>query len=107
MNRKIVAIFLLSMWVQSTALRAQEIWSLEKCVNYALTNNIKIKQGVIATQYQQNQLQQSKFSRLPNLNGQTSQNLNYGRSLTYENTYKDIFFYIKCTKEFYEKQNLN
>ncbi len=90
MNRKIVAIFLLSMWVQSTALRAQEIWSLEKCVNYALTNNIKIKQGVIATQYQQNQLQQSKFSRLPNLNGQTSQNLNYGRSLTYENTYKDI-----------------
>jgi outer membrane protein len=90
MNRKIITILLLIMGVHLTALQAQEIWSLEKCVNYALTNNIKIKQGVIATQYQQNQLQQSKFSRLPNLNGQTSQNLNYGRSLTYDNTYKNI-----------------
>ena len=72
------------------SLQAQEIWSLEKCINYALDNNIKIKQGVIATGYQQNQLKQTKFSRLPNLNGQVSQNLNFGRSLTYDNTYKDI-----------------
>lgn len=72
------------------SLQAQEIWSLEKCINYALDNNIKIKQGVISTGYQQNQLKQTKFSRLPNLTGQVSQNLNFGRSLTYDNTYKDI-----------------
>jgi outer membrane protein len=72
------------------SLQAQEVWSLEKCINYALDNNIKIKQGVITTKYQQNQLKQSKNSRLPNLNGQMSQNLNFGRSLTYDNTYKDI-----------------
>ena len=72
------------------SLHAQEIWSLEKCVNYALENNIKIKQGSISTQYQQNQLTQSKNSRLPNFTGQMSQNLNFGRSLTYDNTYKDI-----------------
>jgi len=70
--------------------QAQEIWSLEKCINYALDNNIKIKQGVITTEYQQNQLKQSKNSRLPNLTGSMSQNLNFGRSLTYDNTYKDI-----------------
>jgi outer membrane protein len=72
------------------SLQAQEAWSLQKCVNYALDNNIKIKQGVNSTQYQQNQLKQSRFSRLPNLTGQMSQNLNFGRSLTYDNTYKDI-----------------
>src|SRR5664279_3130025 len=72
------------------SLHAQEVWSLQKCINYALDNNIKIKQGVISTQYQQNQLKQTRFSRLPNLNGQVSQNLNFGRSLTYDNTYKDI-----------------
>jgi outer membrane protein len=71
-------------------LQAQEVWSLEKCINYALDNNIKIKQGAITTDYQKNQLQQSKYSRLPNLTGQVSQNLNFGRSLTYDNTYKDI-----------------
>lgn len=72
------------------ALQAQEVWSLQKCITYALDNNIKIKQGVIATQNQQNQLKQAKFSRLPNLTGQLSQNMNFGRSLTYDNTYKDI-----------------
>jgi len=71
-------------------LHAQEVWSLQKCIDYAQDNNIKIKQGVITTEYQQNQLKQTKFSRLPNLNGQMSQNLNFGRSLTYDNTYKDI-----------------
>jgi len=72
------------------SLHAQEVWSLEKCINYALDNNIKIKQGFISTEYQQNQLKQSKNSRLPNLTGQMSQNLNFGRSLGYDNTYKNI-----------------
>ena len=72
------------------SVQAQEVWSLEKCINYAILNNIQIKQGKIATQYQQNQLRQSKFARLPNLNAQMSQNMNYGRSLTYDNTYQNI-----------------
>ena len=72
------------------SLHAQEVWSLEKCINYALDNNIKIKQGFITTEYQQNQLKQMKNSRLPNLTGQVSQNLNFGRSLGFDNTYKDI-----------------
>ena len=72
-------------------LQAQEVWSLQKCITYALDNNIKIKQGVITTEYQQNQLKQTKNSRLPNLNGQISQSLSFGRTLTFpENTYKDI-----------------
>ena len=90
MIRTISTITLLLIAALFTSLQAQEIWSLEKCINYAQDNNIKIKQGVISTQYQKNQLNQSKFSRLPNLNGQMSQNLNFGRSLTYDNTYKDI-----------------
>lgn len=90
MIRTIFTITFLLLGVHFTSLRAQEVWSLEKCINYALENNIKIKQGVISTQYQQNQLNQSKFSRLPNLNGQLSQNENYGRSLTYLNTYENI-----------------
>ncbi len=74
-----------------SAVWAQEVWSLDKCINYALTNNIQVKQGVIATQYQKNQLTQSKLARLPNLNGQASQNWNYGKTLTFpSNTYQDV-----------------
>jgi outer membrane protein len=90
MKQSIFTITSLILFMLCTSVKAQEVWSLEKCINYALDNNIKIKQGVITTQYQQNQLKQSKNSRLPNLNGQMSQNLNFGRSLTYDNTYKDI-----------------
>lgn len=90
MNRIFFPLIIILFVFDSSLLQAQQVWSLEKCINYALENNIKIKQGVISTEYQKNQLQQTKFSRLPSLNGQTSQNLNFGRSLTYENTYKDI-----------------
>ena len=72
-------------------LQAQEVWSLQKCIDYAQDNNIKIKQGIITTEYQQNQLKQAKFSRLPNLNGSISQNFSFGRNLTYPgNTYEDV-----------------
>lgn len=72
------------------SLHAQELWTLEKCISYALENNIQIKQSQLNTQYQQNNLDGKKNSRLPNLNGQVSQNQNYGRSLTYDNTYKNV-----------------
>ncbi|MCX6228660.1 MAG: TolC family protein [Bacteroidia bacterium] len=90
MKRILFALTITLVGFNPTLIQAQQVWSLEKCINYALDNNIKIKQGAIATEYQKNQLQQTKFSRLPSLNGQTSQNMNFGRSLTYENTYKDI-----------------
>ena len=50
----------------------------------------KLKQSQLNTQYQQNNLTGKKSLRLPNLNGQVSQNQNYGRSLTYDNTYKNV-----------------
>jgi len=90
MIRTISLITCLFVAALGNSLHAQELWSLEKCINYALINNIQIKQGVVSTQYQQNQLKQSKFARLPNLNAQLSQNMNYGRSLTYLNTYKNV-----------------
>ena len=68
---------------------AQETWSLQQCIDYALENNIQIKQQKIAVEYQENQVDQSKFDRLPGFNGQLGNNYNYGRSLTYQNTYEN------------------
>ena len=70
--------------------KAQDSWSLEKCIEYALENNIQIKQQVLNTEYNQNQLNQAKSNRLPNLNAGISNSLNYGRSLNYDNTYKNV-----------------
>ena len=65
----------------------QKIWTLEDCIRYAFENNIMIKQQVIATEYNQNNLKQSRIGILPNLNAGASQGLSYGHSLdltTYE-----------------------
>lgn len=69
---------------------AQETWSLQKCIEYALENNIQIKQQALNNEYTQNQVNQAKSDRLPNLNAGLSNNLNFGRSLGYDNTYKNV-----------------
>ncbi|MCD6354921.1 MAG: TolC family protein [Prolixibacteraceae bacterium] len=69
---------------------AQQTWSLQKCIDYALQNNIQIKQQALNTEYNQNQVNQARADRLPNLNGGISNNFNFGRSLTYDNTYKNV-----------------
>jgi outer membrane protein len=73
-----------------TSAQNKEKWSLEKCINHALENNIQIKQKVVNTKYGENQLQQSKSNRLPSLSANMGQSMNFGRSLQYDNTYQNI-----------------
>lgn len=72
------------------SLSAQEkAWSLEDCINYAMENNITIKQTELNSQYNENTLNQSKMDRLPNLNASASYDHSFGRSVdftTYEYT---------------------
>ena len=69
---------------------AQEQWDLKKCFDYAIENNIQIKQQSLNTQYNKNQVKQAKNDMLPNLNGQVGNDYSFGRSLTYDNTYDNI-----------------
>jgi outer membrane protein len=77
------------MIVGSTA-NAQNVWSLQKCIDYALENNIQIKQQQLNTQFYENQVSQAKANRLPNLNVQFGNDNSFGRSLTYLNTYENV-----------------
>ncbi len=74
----------------SGTLQAQQTWDLQKCINYALENNIQIRQQTINTDHYGNELQQAKNNRLPSLNGGLSNSFNFGRSLQYDNTYADF-----------------
>jgi outer membrane protein len=68
---------------------AQQEWDLRKCVDYALENNIRIRQQRTNTDYYGNELKQSKNNRLPSFSGNLSNSFNFGRSLQYDNTYAD------------------
>jgi outer membrane protein len=71
------------------SVKAQEVWSLQKCIDHALQNNITVKQFQINSQYQENQLSQAKMNRLPDVTAGVSQNFSFGRSLTINNTYEN------------------
>ncbi len=68
----------------------QEKWSLQECIDYAISNNIQIKQQELNKNYNENLASQARSDRLPNLNGSLSNNYNFGRSLTYDNTYQNV-----------------
>jgi outer membrane protein len=76
--------------VGSFSANSQNVWSLQKCIDYALENNIQIKQQQLNTKFYENQVSQAKSNRLPNLNAQFGNDNSFGRSLTYDNTYKNV-----------------
>jgi outer membrane protein len=57
--------------------QAQERWSLQKCIDYALENNIQNKQQVLNSEYYNNQNKQAKFDRLPNQNAGFQNKMNF------------------------------
>ncbi len=58
---------------------AQQTWNLEKCLDYALSNNLDVQLSTIGVDQADVNLKQSQLSRLPNLNGSTSYGLSFGR----------------------------
>lgn len=60
---------------------AQKNWTLQECIEYALKNNIQIKQNELNTELSKQQLIQDKAALLPNVNGNANHNYGYGRYL--------------------------
>ena len=66
--------------VSLMAQESQKAWSLEECIQYAIQNNIDLKQKVQESENRKVELNTSKFSWLPDLNGYVGQNFDFGRS---------------------------
>jgi outer membrane protein len=60
---------------------AQDEWDLRKCVEYALANNISVKQADIQARVQALQLKLSEAGQLPNLGFSTNGGYNFVRSI--------------------------
>jgi len=60
---------------------AQDKWDLKRCVEYALANNISVKQADVQARFADLTLKQSKLSQYPSLNLGANTSLNGGRSI--------------------------
>ncbi len=77
---KILTLFLSSLF---TFLRvaAQDKWDLRRCVEYALSNNISIKQADIDSRMAKLTYEQSKWTQYGSASAATALGLNFGRSI--------------------------
>ncbi|CAL2108080.1 outer membrane protein [Tenacibaculum sp. 190524A02b] len=75
MKTKIV---LLATLLATLGAYSQKQWTLKECVDYALKNNITIKQNTLNVQLAEKDVAIAKGNFLPNLNASASQGLNFG-----------------------------
>jgi outer membrane protein len=59
---------LITLLIAASTVKAQEKWNLLKCIEYAMANNISIKQVDLQSKIAELTLKQSKYGQLPNLN---------------------------------------
>ena len=70
--------------------QAQQSWSLQQCIDYALKNNANIQQSKLQVEQAESGLEFSKVSLLPSLNASASNYYNIGRRIDlYTNKFAD------------------
>lgn len=77
--RRIFVIALLAAIISNV--QAQQVWSLEKCIEYAQTNNLQLKQQQLIVKASQADVLQSKLDLLPGVTANASHAYNYGQTV--------------------------
>ncbi len=76
-----IFLFVFTVYARAQQPTAGKTWSLEECIDYALKNNISVKQSELSTDLAKVNLNQSEGNLLPNLNGNASHSYNFGRTV--------------------------
>ena len=66
----------------SLSYQQDSIWTLQKCIEHAFSQNIQIRKSEISNQRFEVYAEQAKASRLPSVNASVSQNFNWSKSTT-------------------------
>ena len=77
-NLRSIGIFLIASTTTLTAISQEDSssrWDLDRCISHALENNINISQSQLEQKVSALEYTQSKFERLPSVNGSASQSL--------------------------------
>jgi outer membrane protein len=77
--KKTLLLFALFQCLQTV--NAEDAWTLQQCVDYAIKNNIQVKQTQLSADLAQSNLTQSKANLLPSLNANASNFYNYGKTI--------------------------
>ncbi len=85
--RKLIITLLVTGTFFLNPVKAQNNWTLEQCINYALQNNIQIKRQELQTESTKKDYTQSKIDLLPNLNAGFQHQIGKGSVATQNYSY--------------------
>ncbi len=68
----------------SMTVYSQKVWTLRECIDYAVENNIEIRQQELAVKQSETELNSRRGGRLPGLSAGVSESFNFGRSQSME-----------------------
>ncbi|MBO6027150.1 MAG: TolC family protein [Bacteroidales bacterium] len=81
-------VLLITLLVASAiAVKAQKVWTLDECINYALEHNLDLQKSQLARQQAEYQLKTSKNAWLPTLSANAGEYLGFGQSPSYTGVY--------------------
>ncbi|MGZ5281770.1 MAG: TolC family protein [Bacteroidia bacterium] len=80
-GKRFTLVLLAFLIINSIEIYAQDSMSLQQCIAYAWENNIQLSRSELDLQQKENSFQQTRYSRLPSLNANASQNYNFGRTV--------------------------
>ena len=64
-------------------------WSLNDCIDYAIENNIDVRQRILQVERSEVSLSTARWSRMPSVSASISGNATFGRALSSDNIYRD------------------
>ena len=76
MNRLLISMFLATFSTNAFCQSAHQ-WTLQKCIDYAIANNISLKKKSLTMQSATEDVKQAKAELLPSLNASTTQSLSF------------------------------
>lgn len=79
--RKLIIFLACSITLQANAQQGSDNWDLRQCVNYAMVNNISVKQADIQARISALQARQSRLNLYPGVSGNASTGVRFGRSI--------------------------
>jgi outer membrane protein len=84
MKNTIITVLLSVISLTFTSAQEKDFWSLEKCIAYAIDNNIQVKRKELQTELTEKDYTQSYFNFTPSLNAGVEHSLSAGRALNTE-----------------------
>ncbi len=80
-NNKLKVLLLATIVMVYSNAQAQETWTLDKCIERGLEKNLDIQRSDLLRSVSEANLKQSRYSRLPSLNGGVTHGYNWGQTI--------------------------